>query len=200
MALLVIGVGVEIVFLVLDARVTSVPEPIAIAGYVAGGAFIVAGLLALLARPKGQVSLMLTVASTAENDQGGYGRSINGKLESAWVPVKVAAENRGTTDVRIGELRCELYRKRFLRNPKLVETLHYFDADQLDWLLTAQGLRVSRSVTFSRRDDYPWLSTKVKIGETLGVRMKAVVNTEKSPIVIELPNIPVKGPYSAASS
>ena len=114
--------------------------------------------------------------------------------------MEVIAESIATSDVRISDLRCELYRKRLFRKPEIVETLPYFDKDQLNWLLTAQGIQESRSVNFSRRDDYPWSSAKAKPGKTLGVRMVVVVNLGQSPIVIELPRIPVKGPYSATSS
>ena len=148
MALLVIGVGVEIVFLTLNAAVKSVPESVAIGGYVVGALFILAGILLLLVRPKRQCAAMIAVTARGEDGQVGYGRSINGKLESAGIFVDVTAENIGTSDVRISELRCELYRKRFLWKPKLVETVPYFSTEQLDWLLTAQGLRESRLVTF----------------------------------------------------
>ena len=145
----------------------------------------------------------VAIEATLEDNQGSYGRSVDGQLSTATVFVEVTAENTGASDVRIIELRCELYRRRFGFWTQRVEKLPYYPIGNqapLDWLLVANGLPDCRSVTFSRRSDHPWSFAKVRLGETLRARMIIKFSSGLSPLVKALPDIFVKGPYSGGSS
>jgi len=183
----------------------TIPIPIAVGIAIVGVILIIVGTAIIAQALRGRHGTR-SIAITATMDSlESYGRSVDGQLSTATVFVEVTAENRGTADVRVSSLRCELYRRRFGFWPRLVQTLPYFpigetETDPLDWLLVANGLREKRSVIFSKRSDYPWSVVRLQPGETLRVRMVAVFSSGLSPLVIELSKIPVKGPYSGGSS
>ena len=143
-------------------------------------------------KPKVALSVIVEGANS-------YGRSVAGKLSSATVDVKVTATNIRGLDVRISSLRCDLHRKRFWFGRQRLDSLPYFHHEPLDWLLRVNGPSETRSVIFSRRLDSPWASARARIGESISVRMVAVLSGGGHTATCELPKIPVRGPYLTSS-
>jgi hypothetical protein len=128
-----------------------------------------------------------------QEQEWGYARAINGRLEVAFVSASVTVRGLAI-DEGLVSLTCDLY-----RDGQMVLSL---PVDNAEWLRHAKGPTVSRDVMFHRTfgETERSITPHATAGDELEPRIRAQYSIDRSIEIFVLPKIRVRGPYQGSGT